>query len=71
MQDLALGFVKSHKVHLGPLLEPVYIPLNSISSLWCVDNTSQLCVISKLGEVALEHTVNVIDDDIKEYQSQH
>ncbi|KAJ7425653.1 hypothetical protein WISP_22667 [Willisornis vidua] len=32
VQHLALGFIKSHKIHMGPLLELVQVPLDGISS---------------------------------------
>ena len=31
-QDLTLGFVESHEVHLGPLLKTVWVPLDGIQS---------------------------------------
>ena len=71
VQDLALGFVEPHQVHLDPLLKPVYVALNGIPSLWYVDHTPQLGVISQLVEGALDPTVNVTDEDIKEYWHQH
>ena len=52
--DHAFGFVEPYEVHLDPLLKPVYIPLDGTSSLWCVDCTPQLIVISKLAEGALD-----------------
>ena len=70
VQDLAFGFVEPHEVYLGPLLMPVQVPLDDILSLWCADLTPQLGVISKPDEGALDPTVNVIDEDIKEYQTQ-
>ena len=33
MQDLALGLVKPHEVHMGPLLELVLVLLDDIPSL--------------------------------------
>ena len=68
MQDFALGFTEPHEVHMGLLLEPVWVFLNGISSLECVDHTTQLDVICKL---VLDLTVDVIDEDIKEYWSQY
>ena len=70
VQDFALGFVGPHEVHLGLLLKTVWVPLNAIPSLWCVDCTSQLGVISKLAEGAFDPTVNVTDEDIKEHWRQ-
>ncbi|KAK4810846.1 hypothetical protein QYF61_008818 [Mycteria americana] len=71
VQDLALGKVEPHEVHMGPLLELVQVPLNGIPSFWRVNSTTQLGVICKLAEGALDPTVNVIDEDIKQYWSQY
>ena len=71
VQDLTFGFVEPYEVHLGPLLKPVWAPLDCIPSLWCVNRIPQLVVISKLAEGTLEPTVDVTDEDTKEYQSQH
>ena len=71
VQDLALGFVESHEVHLGPLLKPVSISLDDILSLRCVNCTTQFDVIHKFAEGSLNPTVNIIDEDIKQHQSQY
>jgi len=42
------------------------VPLDDPS--WCVEHTTQLGVVSKLVEGARDPTVNVTDEDIKEYQ---
>ena len=55
------GFVEHHELPLALLLKPVYIPLDGTSSLWCVDCTPQLIVISRLAEGALHPTVSVTD----------
>ncbi|KAK4821329.1 hypothetical protein QYF61_018234 [Mycteria americana] len=61
VQDLALGLVKLHEVDMGPLLKPVQH----------VNCTTQLGVICKLAEHALNPTVYVIDEDIKQYWPQY
>jgi len=53
MQDLALGLVDPHEVHIGPLLELVQVLLDGISSLRCVDCITQLDVICKFTKVSL------------------
>ena len=53
MQDLELGIVESHEVHIGPLLEIVQVPLEGILSFWYVHCTTQLGVICRLPEDAL------------------
>ncbi|KAK4810873.1 hypothetical protein QYF61_013281 [Mycteria americana] len=65
VQALALGLVELHEVHMGPLLKPVQVPLDGIPSLQRINCTTQLGVISKLAEGALNPTVYVIDEDIK------
>ncbi|KAK4819021.1 hypothetical protein QYF61_024137 [Mycteria americana] len=71
VQDLALGLVEPHEVHMGPLLQLVQVPLDGILSLRHVNHTTQLSVVCKLAEGALDPAVYVIDEDIKQYQSQY
>ncbi|KAK4808270.1 hypothetical protein QYF61_020751 [Mycteria americana] len=70
MQDLALGLVDPHEVHMGPLLQLAQVPLDGIPSLRYVNRTTQLGVVSKLAEGALDPTVHVVDEDTKQYWSQ-
>jgi len=56
---------------MGPLLKLVQLPLDGISSLRHVNCTTQLGVIGKLAEGALDPTAYVTDEDIKEYLSQY
>ncbi|KAK4816170.1 hypothetical protein QYF61_011552 [Mycteria americana] len=71
VQDPALGLVRSHEVCMGPLLELVQVPLDGIPSLRRVNLTTQLGVICKLAEGALNPTVYVIDEDSKQNCSQY
>ncbi|KAK4828118.1 hypothetical protein QYF61_023916 [Mycteria americana] len=71
VQDLALGLVEPHEVHMGPLFKLVQVPLDGIPSLGHVNHTIQLGVVCKLAEGALDPTVYVIDEDIKQYWSQY
>ena len=66
MQDLALGLVEPYEIHTGLLLELVQVPLDGIPSLRCVSCTTQLGVICRLAEGALDPTVYVSDEDIKQ-----
>ncbi|KAK4816309.1 hypothetical protein QYF61_014607 [Mycteria americana] len=59
VQDLALGLVEPHEVHMGPVLKLVQISLEGILSLRRVNCTIQLGVICKLAEGALDPTVSV------------
>jgi len=45
VQDLTLGFVEPHDVHLSLLLTSAYVSLDGIPSLRCVNHTTQLGVI--------------------------
>ncbi|KAK4831361.1 hypothetical protein QYF61_017492 [Mycteria americana] len=65
VQDLALGLVELHEVHMGPLLKPVKVSLDGIPSLRHANCTTQLGVICKLAEGALNPAIYVIDEDIK------
>ena len=61
MQDLALGLVELHEVCTGPPLKPVKVPMDSIPSFQHVNHTTELGVISKLAEDALNPTVHIGD----------
>ncbi|KAK4820325.1 hypothetical protein QYF61_023558 [Mycteria americana] len=71
VQDLAPGLVEPHEVHTGPLLQLVQVPLDGIPSFWRVSCTTQLGVICKLAEGALNPPVCVIDEDIEQHWSQY
>ena len=62
---LALGLVEPHEVCTGPSLKPVQVPLDGSPSFHCVDHTTQLGVISRLAEGALNSTVHVTNKGIK------
>ena len=59
VQDLALGLAELHEVHMGPLLKLVQVPLDGIPSLRCVNHTTQLGVICKFAEGALDPTASL------------
>ncbi|KAK4822002.1 hypothetical protein QYF61_006616 [Mycteria americana] len=71
VQDLALGLVELHELCMGPPLKPVKVPLDGIPSLQCVNRTTQLGVISKLAEGALNPTVHVTDKCVKQCLSEY
>ncbi|KAK4829842.1 hypothetical protein QYF61_006852 [Mycteria americana] len=60
VQEPALGLVKPHEVHTRPLLQLVQVPLDGLPSLRYVNCTTQLGVICKLAEGALNPTVYVL-----------
>ncbi|KAK4818808.1 hypothetical protein QYF61_019737 [Mycteria americana] len=66
VQDLALGLVKPHTIDLSPSIQPVQVPLQSLPTLQKINTPTQLGVICKLTEGALNPFVQIIDKDIKQ-----
>jgi len=60
VKDLVLGLVEPHEIHTCPLLKLVQDPLGVIPSLRCVDCTTQLGVICKLDEGALNSAMSLM-----------
>lgn len=56
---------------MDSLLKPVHVPVDGLPSLQCADCTTQLGVIVKLAEGALDPTVHSTSKDIKQCQSQY
>ncbi|KAK4829404.1 hypothetical protein QYF61_003885 [Mycteria americana] len=71
VQDLALGLVKPHTIDLGPSIQPVQVPLQSLPTLKQINTPTQLGVICKLTEGALDPFVQIIDKDVKQNWPQH
>ena len=71
VQDFALGLAEPHEVCTGPPLKPVQDPLDGIPFLQRVNHTSQLGVVGRLAESALDPTVHVAGKDVKQWWSQY
>ncbi|KAK4824671.1 hypothetical protein QYF61_017251 [Mycteria americana] len=71
VQDLALGLVKPHTIDLGPSIQPVQVPLQSLPTLQQINTPTQLGVVCKLTEGALDPFVQIIDKDVKQNWPQH
>ncbi|KAK4831900.1 hypothetical protein QYF61_020047 [Mycteria americana] len=71
VQDLAFGLVEPHEVCTGLFFKPVKVPLDDIASLQHVDRSTQLGVISKLAEGALNPTVHVTNKDVRQHRPQY
>ncbi|KAK4830770.1 hypothetical protein QYF61_013259 [Mycteria americana] len=71
VQDLALGLVKPHTIDLGPSIQPVQVPLQSLPTLKQINTPVQIGVICKLTEGALDPFIQVIDKDVKQNWPQH
>ncbi|KAK4823880.1 hypothetical protein QYF61_007828 [Mycteria americana] len=66
VQDLALSLVKPHTIDLGPSIQPVQVPLQSLPPLKQINTPAHLGVICKLTEGALDPLVQIIDKDVKQ-----
>ena len=53
VQDPAIGLVELHPIGLIPGIQPVHIPLKDLPTSRQVDTSSQLSVICKLTDGAL------------------
>ncbi|KAK4824593.1 hypothetical protein QYF61_016838 [Mycteria americana] len=71
VQDLALGLVEPHTFGPSPSIQPVQVPLQSLPTLQQINTPTQLGVICKLTEGALDPLVQIIDNDIKQNWPQH
>ncbi|KAK4829830.1 hypothetical protein QYF61_006840 [Mycteria americana] len=71
VQDLALGLVKPQTIDLGPSIQPVQVPLQSLPPLKQINTPTQLGVVCKLTEGALNPFIQIIDKDIKQNWPQH
>lgn len=47
VQNLALLVVELREVPLSQLLQPVQVPLDGSTSIWCMSHSSQFCVAFK------------------------
>ncbi|KAK4825372.1 hypothetical protein QYF61_027125 [Mycteria americana] len=54
VQDLALGLVEPHTIDLGPSIQPVQVPLQSLPPLQQINTPTQLGVVCKLTESTLD-----------------
>ncbi|KAK4813743.1 hypothetical protein QYF61_023679 [Mycteria americana] len=69
--DPAFIPVEPHTAGLGPSIQPVQIPLQSLPTLNQINTPTQLGVVCKLTEGALNPLVQIIDKDMKQNWSQH
>jgi len=66
VQDPAFDFVEPHPIGFSSAIQPVQIPLQGLTTLRQINTSSQLGVICKLGEGALNALIQVINKDIEE-----
>ena len=66
VQDPALGLVETYTAGLGPSIQSVQTPLQSLPTLEQINNPTQLGVVCKLIEGVLAPIIQIIDKDIKQ-----
>ncbi|KAK4810573.1 hypothetical protein QYF61_004536 [Mycteria americana] len=71
VQDLALSLVECNTIDLGPSIQPVQVPLQTLPPLKQINTPTQFDVICKLTEGALDPFVQIIDKDVKQNWPQH
>ncbi|KAK4827577.1 hypothetical protein QYF61_019479 [Mycteria americana] len=71
VQDLALGLLKPHTIGLSPSIQPVQVPLQTLPPLKHINTPTQLGVICKLTEGALDSLIQIIDKDVKQNWPQY
>ncbi|KAK4813827.1 hypothetical protein QYF61_001831 [Mycteria americana] len=70
-RTLHMALFKPHTIDLGPSIQPVQVPLQSLPTLKQINTPAQLGVICKLTESALDPFIQIIDKDIKQNWPQH
>ncbi|KAK4816766.1 hypothetical protein QYF61_022764 [Mycteria americana] len=71
VQDLAFSLVERHAIGPSPSIQPVQVPLQSLPTLKQINTPTQLGVICKLTEGALNPLIQIIDKDVKQNWPQH
>ncbi|KAK4826730.1 hypothetical protein QYF61_010983 [Mycteria americana] len=71
VQDFALSLDELHEVPVSPFLQPVQVPLDVSTTLWCVSHSSQLCAISILAEDALCSIIQIINEYVEQDWTQY
>jgi len=71
VEDLALDLVEPRAVGLGPSMQSVQILLQSLPTLKQIDTPTQLGVICKLTEGALNPLIQNTDKDFKQDWTQN
>lgn len=63
-QDFAFSLVELHEVPISPYLQPVNVPLEDSTTLWCISHYFLICV--KLAEGMLCPIIQIINEDFKQ-----
>ena len=71
VKDLAFCLAEVHTIGLSPAIQPVQIPLQGLPTPRQMDTFSQLDVICKLTEGALNALIQIINKDIEQDRPQY
>jgi len=71
VQDPAFGLVEPRTVGLSPWIQPVQIPLQRLPTLKQIDTLTQLGVICRPTEGALNPLIQIIDKGVKQDWTQN
>ncbi|KAJ7410836.1 hypothetical protein WISP_105756 [Willisornis vidua] len=69
--DLAFTIVDLHESPVSPFLQPMEVPLNGSTIVWCMHHCSQFCIICKPKECVLWPIFQVINGEMKPYWPQN
>lgn len=67
VQDLVFPFVQCSKTSLSLILQSVQFPVNGSTTSSCTCHSSQFGIICELAEGTLCHSIQVINEEIKQY----
>lgn len=70
-RTLHFRLIELCEILVGLFLQPVKVPLNGGTSLWCISQYSQFFIICKLAEGALSPIIQVINGDVKQCGPQY
>jgi len=71
VQGFVLLFTEFHEVLVSPFVLAVEVAQDSNITLCCISHSSLFCVIRKLAEGTLYPTVQIINESVKQDQTQH
>ncbi|KAJ7427217.1 integral membrane protein dgcr2 idd [Willisornis vidua] len=71
VQDQALGLAKPHPIGISPSIQPVQVPLQSPSTLYRIDTSSQFGVVCKFADGGHDLLIQIIKKDIDQDWAQH
>ena len=71
MQDPTMDPMEIHATNLGPSIQSIQVPLQCPSHFRQINTPSQLGVVCKLTEGALNPLIKVINKDVKQKWPQH